>query len=140
MTGIAAISGVLESAVYVDDLDAAEAFYGETLGLPRIVRVDGRHVFFRCGAGVVLTFIPEVTRVPPADGALPVPPHGAAGAGHICFAVAPSEMDAMRAGLETAGIEIEADFAWPNGARSIYVRDPAGNSVEFSEPHLWGGT
>ena len=26
---------------------------------------------------------------------------------------------------------------WPNGARSIYVRDPAGNSLEFAEPALW---
>jgi catechol 2,3-dioxygenase-like lactoylglutathione lyase family enzyme len=34
-------------------------------------------------------------------------------------------------------VGIEADFSWPNGARSIYVRDPAGNSVEFAEPRLW---
>ena len=37
MAGPAAI---LESALYVDDLDAAEAFYGGTLGLERIARKD----------------------------------------------------------------------------------------------------
>ena len=33
---------------------------------------------------------------------------------------------------------IEADFRWPNGARSIYVRDPAGNSIELADPAIWG--
>ena len=28
---------------------------------------------------------------------------------------------------------------WPNGARSLYFRDPAGNSVEIAEPRLWFG-
>ena len=39
--------------------------------------------------------------------------------------------------LEGAGIAIEADFEWPGGGRSLYVRDPAGNSVEFAEPRIW---
>ncbi|MCB1424836.1 MAG: glyoxalase/bleomycin resistance/extradiol dioxygenase family protein, partial [Notoacmeibacter sp.] len=43
-----------------------------------------------------------------------------------------------RAHLQDHGIGIEADFRWPNGARSIYFRDPAGNSIEFAEPSIWG--
>ncbi len=140
VSAVPAVSGVLESAVYVDDLDAAEAFYGGVLGLARIVRVDGRHVFFRCGAGIVLVFVAAATRVPPAEGALPVPTHGATGAGHICFAMDAEGLSRMRDRLEAASVPIEADFAWPNGARSVYVRDPAGNSIEFAEPRLWGGT
>ena len=31
----------------------------------------------------------------------------------------------------------EADFAWPGGGRSVYVRDPAGNSIEFADPAIW---
>ena len=54
---------ILETAVYVDDLDAAEAFYGGLLGLERIGRVPGRHVFYRVGAGVLLVFRPEATEV-----------------------------------------------------------------------------
>lgn len=131
------LSGVLEAALYVEDLDAAEGFYGGILGLERILRVDGRHVFFRAGASIVLCFIPEATRRPPAEEALPVPPHGAKGPGHLCFASPPETMDALRAHLEAAGIAIEADFHWPHGPRSLYVRDPAGNSVEFADPALW---
>jgi len=129
---------LLESALYAADLDAAERFYGGLLGLERIARVGKRHVFFRCGPGLLLVFNPEETVKPPTNPDLPVPPHGADGAGHVCFAAPADELDAWRARLDGAGVAIEADFRWPNGARSIYVRDPAHNSVEFAEPALWG--
>ncbi len=132
-------SGILESALYVDDLDAAEAFYGGVLGLERIQRAGNRHVFFLCGDGVLLLFDARETVKPPAPGArLPVPPHGATGAGHLCFRASDAEIDRFRAHLESHGIAIEADFEWPNGGRSIYFRDPAGNSLEIAEPKIWG--
>ena len=61
-------SGILESALYVDDLDAAVAFYGGVLGLERISRAGNRHVFYRCGDGVLLLFNPVETLKPPAPG------------------------------------------------------------------------
>lgn len=132
-------SGILESALYVDDLDAAEAFYGGVLGLERIAVAPGRHVFFRCGDGVLLLFDPRETVKPPApDARLPVPPHGAAGDGHLCFRGTAGEIARFRTHLEDAGIAIEADFEWPQGGRSIYFRDPAGNSLEIAEPGIWG--
>lgn len=131
------ISGILEAAVYVDDLDAAQDFYGGLLGLEVITRVEGRHVFFRCGPAVLLAFVAAATRVPPEPDALPVPPHGAEGPGHVCFAVPGPALGALRDRLQAEGVEIESDFRWPHGPRSVYVRDPAGNSVEFAEPALW---
>lgn len=128
---------ILESAVYVSDLERAEAFYGGLLGLPVIGRVEGRHLFFRVGGGVLLVFDPEATEVPSGNPALPVPVHGARGAGHVCFAASREEIAAWRKRLDAAGVAIEAEFDWPNGARSLYVRDPGGNSVEFAEPRLW---
>jgi catechol 2,3-dioxygenase-like lactoylglutathione lyase family enzyme len=128
---------VLETAVYVRDLDAAERFYGGVIGLELVVRAGSRHVFFRCGEGMVLVFNPEAT-AEVSGGDLPVPPHGATGPGHLCFAVPGDDLDGWRKRLEAAGLAIEADFRWPTGARSVYVRDPAGNSVEFAERGLWG--
>lgn len=131
-------SAILESALYVTDLDAAEAFYGDAIGLERIAKADGRHVFFRCGEGVLLLFNAEATRQPPApDARLPVPPHGTVGQGHLCFAASADEIDRWKAALEKRGIAIEADFEWPGGGRSIYLRDPSGNSIEFAEPRIW---
>lgn len=132
-------SGILESALYVDDLDAAEAFYGGVLGLERIGRVANRHVFFRCGDGVLLLFNPAETVKPPKpDARLPVPPHGTTGQGHLCFRATADEIGRWKAHLESRGVAIEADFEWPNGGRSIYFRDPAGNSLEIAEPRIWG--
>ena len=67
----------------------------------------------------------------------PVVPCGGTGQGHMCFRVSASALDAWRAKLETAGVTIEADVVWPNGTRSFYFRDPAGNSLECAEPGLW---
>jgi catechol 2,3-dioxygenase-like lactoylglutathione lyase family enzyme len=131
------ILGTLESALYATDLAAAEAFYAGVLGLPVVARVPGRHLFFRTGTSMLLVFDPAATRQPPAPGALPVPPHGAEGAGHYCLTVARTDLDRWRAHLMAAGIAIEAEVTWPRGGRSLYVRDPAGNSVEFADAALW---
>jgi catechol 2,3-dioxygenase-like lactoylglutathione lyase family enzyme len=131
------IEGVLEAALYASDLNAAEHFYGTVLGLERIARHDDRHIFFRCGQTVVLIFNADETMKAASPGALPVPPHGATGAGHLCFRVSGDRLDDMVAKLTAAGVAIEADFRWPTGARSIYFRDPAGNSLECAEPKLW---
>ena len=130
-------SAILESALYVADLVAGEGFYGTLLSLPVIARVAGRHVFFRVGEGVLLVFDPDATEVPSGNPALPVPVHGARGQGHVCFAASHAEIAAWRERFLQAGVEVEAEFDWPNGARSLYVRDPGGNSVEFAEPRLW---
>lgn len=135
--GATMIEGILETALYAEDLDAAEAFYGGVLGLERITRAGNRHVFYRCGSGVLLIFNPAETVKQPPEGALPVPPHGATGAGHACFRMDTESFDTLSEKLNKAGIAIESDFCWPNGARSIYFRDPAGNSLECAEPRLW---
>ncbi len=132
-------SAILESALYVTDLDAAEAFYADVVGLELITKAEGRHAFFRCGEGVLLLFVAEATKVPPGpDAKLPVPPHGSVGQGHLCFAATDEEIEDWRRRLAAKGVAIEADFTWPSGGRSIYLRDPSGNSLEFAEPRIWG--
>lgn len=128
--------GVLETCIYADDLAAAERFYHDVLGLEPFARSAGRHVFFRAGDGVFLVFDPAATRQAVGE----VPAHGpAAGAGgHVAFAVRESELDRWRAALRAHGVAIEAEVTWPRGGRSIYVRDPAGNSVELATPRIWG--
>ncbi|KQR77952.1 VOC family protein [Rhizobium sp. Leaf341] len=137
VTTTAELEGILETALYASDLDAADRFYGDVLGLERITRVDGRHLFFRCGPGVLLIFNPMET-LKPADGAaLPVPAHGTTGPGHVCFRVSSGRLASLRDRLAADGVMIESEIIWPNGAQSFYFRDPAGNSLECAEPGLW---
>ncbi|KAA3441872.1 glyoxalase/bleomycin resistance/extradiol dioxygenase family protein [Mesorhizobium sp. SARCC-RB16n] len=132
-------SAILESALYATDLNAAEAFYTDVLGLKPLGKVEGRHLFFRCGTGVLLVFNAEATKIPPAaDARLKVPPHGTVGEGHLCFAATADELDGWKTHLQAKKIAIESEFEWPQGGRSIYIRDPSGNSIEFAEPRIWG--
>ena len=133
------VRGVLETCLYATDLAAAERFYADVIGLEAFARVDGRHVFFRCGAGVFLVFNPDVTvRAAGGSRGTAVPPHGARGAGHAAFAVSAAELPRWRTLLAERDVAIEAEIAWPSGGHSLYVRDPAGNSIELATPAVWG--
>ena len=129
---------VLEACLYVDDLAAAEEFYGGVLGLTLHSKLEGRHVFFRCGNQMVLLFNPEATANPDLSlrglGA-----HGAHGAGHLAFGVGEDEIDSWRMYLQNHGVEIEHEVEWGGErGRSLYFRDPDGNSLEVATPGLWG--
>ena len=128
------IKAVVETAIYVDDLRVAEAFYGTILGLPVIGQEPGRHVFFQVGeASVLLAFRAEATLK--GD---PLPPHGASGPGHFALGIEAEALDAWRKLLQRHGVSIEKEVEWPGGGRSLYFRDPAGNSVELVTPGVWG--
>ena len=129
--------GILESVLYADDLDAAERFYRDVLGLHLHAKVPGRHVFFRCGQQMLLIFNPATTSGPPTA-SLAVPAHGRSGPGHLCFRASAKQLQSWREQLTSHGVEIESEFEWPGGGSSIYFRDPAGNSLEFAEPRIWG--
>ena len=127
------VQRVLETCLYVDDLEAAETFYATVLGLELYAKVPGRHVFFRCGDSMVLLFDPRATSEPGGD----VPAHGAHGPGHAAFAIAPSDLPAWREHLAHHGVRVEAEITWPGGGQSLYFRDPAGNSLELATPATW---
>ena len=132
------LDGLLEAAIYADDLDEARAFYGGFLGLEEVTAREGNHVFFRCGNTMVLIFNPSKTRMQTLDAKLAIPPHGSTGASHICFGTPGKRIDSWKTRLLEMGVPIESEITWPNGARSVYFRDPAGNSLEFAQPKLWG--
>jgi catechol 2,3-dioxygenase-like lactoylglutathione lyase family enzyme len=125
------ISGILETVLYVADIDRAERFYTEVMSLPPIGKQAGRHVFFRVGSGVLLLFHAPATRQTKS-----VPPHGANGEIHVCFTVSPAQYGAWKERIRARGIPIEQETQWPQG-RSFYFRDPDGNLLELADADIW---
>ncbi|MBL8792115.1 MAG: VOC family protein [Rhizobiales bacterium] len=126
---------LLETVIYADDIPAAQRFYEQVLGLSLFRAVENRFALFRCGEQMLLVFNPAVTSSQSLqDGP---PPHGARGQGHVCFRATLAEQALWKAHLPAHGIAIEKEMRWPGGGHSFYVRDPAGNSVEFAEAKIW---
>ena len=126
---------LLESAIYGPDLDALETFYVEVFGLVPIDRSPGRLVALRCGNAALLLFDPAATRVEGGS----IPPHGVNGAGHIAFVIQDDDLSGWRRRLADHEVPVEREVTWPEGGTSLYMRDPAGNSVELAPPHIWRG-
>ena len=95
--------------------------------------MDRGRAFRVAPAQVLLVFRASRTRVPDAQ----VPAHGAEGAGHVAFSIEPGAYEPWKQRLEAEGFAIEREIRWPEGGRSLYVRDPAGNSVELVEGKVW---
>lgn len=128
------VRAMLEFAVYGPDLAALERFYCDVFGLEVILRAGDRLTALRCGHSTLLLFDPEVARQKGE-----VPEHGAAGAGHVAFVIEHEEYDGWLDHLDRMGVAVEKEVEWEGGGTSIYVRDPAGNSVELAPPSLWSG-
>jgi catechol 2,3-dioxygenase-like lactoylglutathione lyase family enzyme len=131
------LSGVIETALYVDDLDCARAFYTDVLGLEPLTSdsrflafdVGGRNVLllFRRGATLETVHLPGGT-IPPHDGNGPI---------HAAFAIAADELPAWERRLGEHDVAIEGRTDWPRGGKSIYFRDPDNHLLELVTPGVW---
>jgi catechol 2,3-dioxygenase-like lactoylglutathione lyase family enzyme len=120
---------ILETCLYTEDLDTAERFYTDVMGLTVYSKQAGRHVFFRCGKQMFLVFNPIQTMKDSG--------HGAKGPGHTAFTMRESETEAWRTHLTSKGVKIN-EVNWPNGGLSFYFLDPSGNHLELATRKLWG--
>ncbi|HYZ32527.1 MAG TPA: VOC family protein [Crenalkalicoccus sp.] len=129
--------GVLETALYADDMVRARGFYEGTLGLVPMFSdarltaypVGGRSalLIFLRGASTHTTQLPGGT-IPPHDGAGPI---------HCALAIAAEDLPAWEARLAAAHVAIEGRTHWPRGSISLYFRDPDGHLLELATPGLW---
>lgn len=131
------LAGVIETALYVDDLTHAITFYRDTLGVA-VLNQDARFAAFDVGGRSVLLLFKrgatlETVHLPGGT----IPPHDGHGPLHIAFAVTADELPVWEARLVEQGVAIEARTAWPRGGHSIYFRDPDDHLLELVTPGVW---
>lgn len=130
--------GVLETVLYANDLSAARRFYEGVLRIEVADALDDLSLVLRIGPGqVILIFDPSRSEEPGRS----VPSHGHRdGCGHVALRVRPGDLDAWAERLEASGAGVEQRTTWSGGrGRSVYTRDPAGNSVELIDADIWPG-
>jgi catechol 2,3-dioxygenase-like lactoylglutathione lyase family enzyme len=122
------VAGYSHVAIMVDDLDAALAFYCDTLGFAALPRPDfgpgARGAWLQLGtAQVHLGIVDEM---------------GArAGFPHMALHIPADAWGDTMAGIEARGIEFllppseRLDFGTP--VRAAFIRDPAGNVIELTD-------
>lgn len=131
------IDGVLETALYVTDLDRAVAFYADGLGRSLLLR-NARMAALDAGRrSVLLLFVGGTSASDMATPGGTIPGHDGTGRLHMAFAIADAEYPAWQAHLDTRGIAITSEVRWPGGGRSLYVADPDGHVIELATPGIW---
>jgi catechol-2,3-dioxygenase len=131
------VSQILETSLYVDDLERSAAFYGRVFGFTTMFHDDRMCAMEVPGEQVLLLFRHGMTDQPaPAPGGM-IPPHHGRGALHLAFAIPFRELAAWEKHLVELEIAVESRLTWPAGGTSLYFRDPDGHSLEVATPGLW---
>jgi catechol 2,3-dioxygenase-like lactoylglutathione lyase family enzyme len=132
------ISGIGETAIYVENLERSLEFYQGLFGFKKITG-DYRFAALRVMPGqVFLLFLKNGTLAPVQLPGGVIPPHDGEGQLHFAFTIPPAEWDAWQEQLHRLGIAVESEVNWAPGVRSLYFRDPDGHLVELATPGLWG--
>ncbi|MCE8032945.1 glyoxalase [Billgrantia tianxiuensis] len=133
------LNGVLETALYVDDMDRARVFFEGVMGLEPF-NADHRFTAYDAGANTVLLLFRQgetlETVVLPNDMGT-IPPHDGKGRVHLAFAIDARELAAWERQLSDHGVVIEGRTHWPRGGESLYFRDPDGHLIELATPGVW---
>lgn len=124
------IDGVLETSLYVEDLEKASDFYTNLFGF-EVMLTDARlHALAVPGKHVLLLFKKR------ASVAMDTP-HDGDGQLHLAFSIAKDSLDAWEHRLTELGIEVESRVTWPRGGQSLYFRDPEQHLLELVTPGCW---
>ena len=131
------LDGILETALYADDMVQARRFYEDVLELEPIFADDRLCAYGIADRDVLLLFQRGTTMETVTMPGGTIPGHDGSGPLHVAFAVGRDQLDEWERRLVSRRVDIEGRTDWPRGGRSIYFRDPDGHLLEFATPGLW---
>jgi catechol 2,3-dioxygenase-like lactoylglutathione lyase family enzyme len=131
------VTGVLETCLYVDDLERAAQFYERLFSFRRLVSDERFCAFDVAGRGVLILFLRGATSEPLALPGGVIPPHDGSGRLHFAFAIPTEDLRAWEQRLDEAGVQIQSRVKWSRRGESLYFRDPDQHLVELVTPGTW---
>jgi len=136
--GRPALSGVLETALIVEDVALATRFYRELFGFDVLAQTERLCSLNVKPAQVLLLFqrggsLDDI-RLP--GGVLPGG-MDAQGRSHMAFAIEAEHLESWRHWLKQNAVAIESTVLWERGGTSLYFRDLDGNLLELATPGVW---
>ena len=131
------LQGVLETALYVDDLERSVTFYQNLFGCEMLLRDERMCGLDVAGRNVLLLFRKKASDQPNTVPGGVIPPHDGDGRLHLAFAIAASDLGAWEERLADHGIPVEGRVHAERGGHSLYFRDPDGHLVELATPDIW---
>src|SRR5262245_10433913 len=131
------VNGILETALYADDLPRSAEFYRRLFGFETLLESDRLIALNVAGRNVLLLFQKGATAEPAVVPGGVIPPHGGSGVLHMAFSIAADDVDPWKARLDSEGVAIESEVSWPRGGRSVYFRDPDNHVIELITPGFW---
>ncbi len=131
------LTGVIETALYVEDLERAVKFYKTLFELETLAFDDRFHALSVADQHVLLLFRQggSLSHTPLPGGI--IPPHDGSGPVHIGFSIPQGSIQEWESRLADHGIAIEGKVDWPRGGTSLYFRDPDGHLLEVLTPGVW---
>lgn len=131
------LSGVLETALYVEDLERSVRFYKAIFRLETLEADDRLCALSVGGRQVLLLFKKGGTTAPIGTPGGTIPSHDGDGHLHMAFSIAASEQKKWEGWLNENRVTLESRVVWPRGGQSLYFRDPDGHLIELATPGLW---
>jgi lactoylglutathione lyase len=132
MSASSLITGIAHVGIRVHDLERSRSFY-ERIGFEFVLGPIGPEpvAIMTHPSGVVINFILNAATASATNVLMDVPEKHA-GYTHVALAV--TDVLAMKAALEHAGITITGGpVKFESGSTSIFIRDPDRNVIEFTQ-------
>jgi catechol 2,3-dioxygenase-like lactoylglutathione lyase family enzyme len=137
MSDAPSLSGVLETALYVGDVDRAAEFYHRVFGFELLFKSERGAGLSVVGRQVLLLFRKGGTTEAIVTERGEIPPHDGDGNLHVAFAIPADSLEAWEKRLTAEGVEVEARYNWERGGRSLYFRDLDAHVIELVTPGCW---
>lgn len=134
------VVGVIETSIYVEDMDRSITFYRDVLGFPCADDEPGRRLTAMwAGPRQVLLICLRGGSIKPIEirGGL-IPAHDGRGPLHVAFGVAEASREVWRNRLAELEVALTGEVDWSSGGWSLYFEDPDGHVLELKSSD-WSG-